>query len=98
MWHRRASGSPLWSPSPMSDSQETAIAPREVAGAVDSTSPATDTFGIDWWTLLTDPAFLRNPYPDLKRIRDLAPIHFDPASGVYFVLGYREFGMMAKTP
>lgn len=82
----------------MSDSQETATASREVAGVMDPPGPAPASFGIDWWTLLTDPAFLRNPYPDLKRIRDLAPIHYDPASGVYFVLGYREFGLMAKTP
>jgi cytochrome P450 len=54
--------------------------------------------GIDWWTLLTDPAYLRDPYPELKRIRQLAPVHHDPASGVYFVLGHGEFAHMARAP
>ena len=54
--------------------------------------------GIDWWTLLTDPAHLRDPYPELNRIRQLAPIHHDSASGVYFVLGHSEFALIAKAP
>ncbi len=52
----------------------------------------------DWWALFKDPAYLTDPYPELKRIRDLAPVHHDPVSGVYFVLGHREFGAMAKAP
>jgi cytochrome P450 len=47
--------------------------------------------------MLTDPDFLRNPYPDLKRVREIAPIHYDEPSGIYFVAGYREFSAMAKT-
>jgi cytochrome P450 len=82
----------------MSDSQETIDASREVRGAMNPSDSPRGSFGVDWWTLLTDPGFLRDPYPELKRIRELAPIHYDPASGVYFVLGYREFGLMAKTP
>ncbi len=53
---------------------------------------------IDWWTMLTDPDYLRDPYPDLKRIRELAPVHHDPASDVYFVLGHSEFAHMARAP
>jgi cytochrome P450 len=53
---------------------------------------------IDWWTLFKDPAHLVDPYPELKRIRELAPIHHDSVSGVYFVLGYREFGRIARAP
>ena len=49
------------------------------------------SFDIDWWTMLTDPEYLKNPYPELKRIRDLAPIHYDAASGIYFVMGHKEF-------
>jgi hypothetical protein len=53
---------------------------------------------IDWWGLFNDPEYLRDPYPELKRIRQLAPIHYDPASGVYFVLGYRECALVLKAP
>jgi cytochrome P450 len=56
------------------------------------------SFGINWWAMLTDPEYLRNSYPELARIRQLAPIHYDSASRVYFVLGYREFGLLAKAP
>ena len=82
----------------MSDTQEVSDAAREGLGTIAPLESARPSFGVDWWTLLTDPAYLRNPYPDLKRIRELAPIHYDPASGVYFVLGYNEFRQMAKTP
>lgn len=53
---------------------------------------------MNWWGMLTDPDYLRNPYPELKRLREKAPVHFDPYSGVYFVLGYREFTLMARAP
>jgi cytochrome P450 len=53
---------------------------------------------INWWGMITEPEFIRNPYPELKRIRELAPVHHDPVSGVYFVLGYPEFDLMAKAP
>jgi cytochrome P450 len=59
-----------------------------------SVSPPTSS-GIDWWTMLTDPAYLRNPHAELKRIRELGPIHYDSASGVYFVLGHSEFRLTA---
>ncbi|MBN9669591.1 cytochrome P450 [Roseibium aggregatum] len=71
-------------------STETVAPPREAAAVP-------PTFDIDWWTTLMDPEFLKNPYPELKRIRELAPVHFDPGSGIYFVLGHKEFGLMAKT-
>ena len=82
----------------MSDIQEISDAPSEVVDAVAPLDSAALDFGIDWWTLLADPQYLSNPYPDLKRIRELAPIHLDPASGIYFVTRYREFSSMAKTP
>lgn len=50
---------------------------------------------VDWWTMFSDPAFLACPYRELNRIRDTAPVHFDPVSGVYFVLGHPEFRQMA---
>lgn len=53
---------------------------------------------INWWSLLTDREFLQNPYPTLTQIRALGPIHHDPQSGVYFVLGHREFTRIAKAP
>jgi hypothetical protein len=66
-----------------------ADASREVLDVVASSEPEAHSFGVDWWTLLSDPQFLTNPYPDLKTIRELAPVHFDPASGIYFVAAYR---------
>lgn len=53
---------------------------------------------IAWWSLLTDPDYLRHPHPELKRLREIAPVHHDPASDVYFVLGHAEFEAMAKAP
>jgi cytochrome P450 len=83
----------------MSDGQEVFHAAAEVSGAMSPENiQSPPAFGIDWWTLLTDPEYLRNPYPELKRIRQLARIHHDSASGIYFVLGYREFGLMARAP
>lgn len=80
----------------MSDSQETLPATGEIVGLAATLSRPT-SFGIEWWSLLTDPSFLRNPYPELNRIRDLSPIHFDAETGIYFVLGHREFGQMARS-
>ena len=54
--------------------------------------------GIDWWTMLADPAYLAGPYATLKRIRELAPVHHDPVSGIYFVLGHDAFRRMATAP
>lgn len=53
--------------------------------------------GIDWWSILTDRAFLENPYDELKRLQSLGPVHLDAASGVYFVLGHRAFLKVAKS-
>ena len=51
----------------------------------------------DWWALLANSAFLGDPYPQLARLRALSPIHFDTASGVYFVLGHKEFAQVSKS-
>ena len=53
---------------------------------------------VDWWKMLTDPAFLADPYADLKRIRELAPVHHEAVYDVYFILGHREFRRMATAP
>jgi len=53
---------------------------------------------VDWWALFADPDFLSSPYEELKRIRELAPVHFDAVSGVYFILGHNEFRRMAMAP
>lgn len=78
----------------MSDAQMENSDTAATAGASASVPPS---FDIDWWTTLTDPDFLKDPYPELKKIRELAPVHFDPVSGVYFVMGHKEFAGMAKT-
>ena len=53
--------------------------------------------GIDWWSILTDRAFLESPYDELRRLQALGPVHLDVASGVYFVLGHRAFLKVAKS-
>lgn len=82
----------------MPNDQEIVDVSQEIPSAAARTSnlqpPA---YGVDFWTLLTDPEYLRDPYPQLKRIRELAPIHFDSTTGIYFVLGYEEFGRMARS-
>lgn len=60
-----------------------------------TTGPVT---GHDWWAMLTDQAFLENPYADLRRLQQLGPIHLDQQSGIYFVLGHEAFGAVAKSP
>lgn len=59
------------------------------------TGPVT---GHDWWSMLTDRAFLENPYPDLRRLQQQGPIHLDEQSGIYFVLGHEAFGAVVKSP
>jgi cytochrome P450 len=51
----------------------------------------------DWWSLLGDPDYLREPYPHLEQLRDRGPVQHDPVSGVYFVLGHREFGEVVRS-
>lgn len=68
-----------------------------MAGSNRSAVAHKEPVAIDWWRLLADPAFLENPYPELARLRDLAPVHYDPSSGVYFILGHREFTRVSKS-
>jgi cytochrome P450 len=53
---------------------------------------------LDWWGLLTDPAFLANPYPWLQQLQQRGPVHHDRQSDVWFILGHREFAQLAKAP
>lgn len=53
---------------------------------------------VDWWALLTDRAYLADPYPWLRQLQQRGPVHHDQASDVWFVLGHREFGQLAKAP
>ncbi|MBN3725613.1 cytochrome P450 [Burkholderia sp. Ac-20379] len=62
------------------------------------TMHATDASPFDWWGLLTDQAFLTNPYPYLETRREFGPVQHDAASDVYFVIGHREFGQVARSP
>lgn len=52
--------------------------------------------GINWWGMLTDPAYLTDPHAELKRLREFGPVHHDAASDVWFVLGHAEFRHMAS--
>jgi cytochrome P450 len=62
-----------------------------------STSAGADG-GLNWWGMLTDPAFIGNPYPELHRLRRAAAVHRDEGSGIFFVLGHAEFRQMAMAP
>lgn len=53
---------------------------------------------INWWQMLTDPAFIVNPHDELKRISALGPVHYDSCSDIYFVLGHSEFRQLAMAP
>lgn len=52
----------------------------------------------DWWGLLTDREFLRDPYAALVLLREAGPVHLDRRSGIYFVLGHRAFTRVAEAP
>ncbi|WP_321505413.1 cytochrome P450 [Breoghania sp.] len=51
---------------------------------------------VDWWSMLTDPEYLKSPYAQLNALRDKGPVHRDPATGVFFVLGHSAFRAMAS--
>ncbi|WP_051356312.1 cytochrome P450 [Azorhizobium doebereinerae] len=51
-----------------------------------------------WWTLLSDPAFLADPYAELARRRQAGTVQRDPETGIHFVLGHRAFTRIAKAP
>lgn len=54
--------------------------------------------GHDWWSMLTDPVFLENPYAQLRTLQEQGPIHLDERSGIYFVLGHDAFSRIVKAP
>lgn len=58
---------------------------------------AVDGSGIDWWSILSDRDFLENPYPELRRLQALGPVHFDPKNGIYFILGHKAFARVSKS-
>jgi len=54
--------------------------------------------GHDWWRMLSDTAFLADPYQDLSRLQAQGPIHLDDQSGIYFVLGHQAFAEVVRSP
>lgn len=61
-----------------------------------SAPPAADD--VDFWPLLADRAFLVDPYPRLRQLQQRGAVQHDRASDVWFVLGHREFGQVARAP
>lgn len=57
----------------------------------------TESVLTDWWGLITDKEYLENPYPKLRELQNLGPLHLDNKTGVYFVLGHHEFGLIARS-
>jgi cytochrome P450 len=68
-----------------------------MTGVANSARAQPDPAEIAWWPLLADPEFLENPYPELARLRAMGPVHQDPSSGVYFILGHKEFAQVSKS-
>ncbi|HEX2841879.1 cytochrome P450 [Hyphomicrobium sp.] len=56
-----------------------------------------DQRAFDWWSLLTASEFLKDPYARLAELRARGAVQHDAASGVYFVLGHKEFAQVAKS-
>ena len=56
-----------------------------------------NTGDLDWWPILSDRAFLENPYPELRRLQKLGPVHLDKKTGIYFVLEHKAFSKVAKS-
>lgn len=52
---------------------------------------------INWWQRLADPEYLENPYPELKQLQALGPIHYDPLSDIYFALGHEAFSKISRS-
>ncbi|MBN9669597.1 cytochrome P450 [Roseibium aggregatum] len=68
----------------------------------EGTAPVTgdkpeDENAIDWWSILSDRDFLENPYPELRRLQALGPVHFDERNGIYFILGHKAFARVSKS-
>ena len=53
---------------------------------------------IDWWQMLLDPDFIKNPHQKLQLIRKSGAVQLDPETGIYFILGHREFRQLALAP
>jgi cytochrome P450 len=57
-----------------------------------------DLADFDWWGLLSDRDYLKDPYPPLARLQQSGGVHRDAASGVFFVLSHQAFNQIAKMP
>lgn len=47
---------------------------------------------------LLDPTLLRDPYPTFARLRDTAPVHFDPALGAFLVTRFDLIDRVLRDP
>src|SRR5579863_5629688 len=56
---------------------------------ISTNSAALDLFGISLMRLL-DPEVLANPYPLYRRLREYAPVHWDPYAHTWVVTTYAE--------
>jgi cytochrome P450 len=68
-----------------------------MTGVANSALAQPEAADIAWWPLLSDPHFLENPYAELARLRALSPVHYDPSTGVFFILGHKEFAQISKS-
>lgn len=63
----------------------------------DTVVPDPNETAVDWWSILSDPVFLENPYPRLRQLQQLGPVHYDRQSGLYFILGHSAFARVARS-
>lgn len=63
-----------------------------------TSSDSSSNIKVDWWRMLLDPDFIRSPHQKLHSIRKFGAIQFDAETGIYFVLGHREFRQLAMAP
>jgi len=63
-----------------------------------SQSKTDDKKMIDWWSMIMDPGFIENPYPQLLELQKGGPIQYDTRSDMYFALGHKAFSEIMKSP
>jgi cytochrome P450 len=63
---------------------------------VTNLTPGTFTSEID--EALADPAFVRDPYPVFRRLREQDPVHWSPSWGMWLVTRYEDVAAIARDP
>ncbi|HLY14390.1 MAG TPA: cytochrome P450 [Candidatus Limnocylindrales bacterium] len=57
-----------------------------------------NAFTVEIDAALNDPAFVRDPYPVFRRLRDEDPVHWSPSWGMWLVTRYEDVAAVARDP